>query len=114
MSSQLEQAFPRAAFGKASDAKITLVGDEKCLALYRDHKDDLRELLNVSALSFEEPDPKMLYKNYPVLDLPHIEVAKASGQKCERCWHWEEDVGVAKDHPTLCARCVEAVEAVTR
>jgi isoleucyl-tRNA synthetase len=33
------------------------------------------------------------------------------GQKCERCWHWETDVGQHVEHPTLCARCVEAVKA---
>jgi isoleucyl-tRNA synthetase len=26
--------------------------------------------------------------------------------KCERCWHWREDVGEDPPHPTLCARCV--------
>jgi len=42
----------------------------------------------------------------------NVAVSKAAGQKCERCWHWEEDVGSAKDHPTLCGRCVEAVAQV--
>ena len=27
-------------------------------------------------------------------------------QKCERCWHYREDVGVEADHPGLCGRCV--------
>ncbi len=25
--------------------------------------------------------------------------------KCERCWHYREDVGVDATHPTLCGRC---------
>jgi isoleucyl-tRNA synthetase len=25
--------------------------------------------------------------------------------KCERCWHYRDDVGVGLAHPTLCARC---------
>ncbi len=25
--------------------------------------------------------------------------------KCERCWHYREDVGHDPAHPTLCARC---------
>jgi isoleucyl-tRNA synthetase len=37
-------------------------------------------------------------------------VKKADGQKCERCWHWETDVGSTPEHPTICARCVEAVK----
>jgi isoleucyl-tRNA synthetase len=39
-----------------------------------------------------------------------IDVEKADGQKCERCWHWETDVGSDPDHPTICARCVKAVK----
>ncbi|AWI75129.1 isoleucine--tRNA ligase [Parazoarcus communis] len=27
-------------------------------------------------------------------------------QKCERCWHYTDDVGHDHDHPTLCGRCV--------
>jgi isoleucyl-tRNA synthetase len=26
--------------------------------------------------------------------------------KCERCWHYREDVGTATEHPTICGRCV--------
>ncbi len=26
--------------------------------------------------------------------------------KCERCWHYRDDVGVAAEHPALCGRCV--------
>ena len=39
-----------------------------------------------------------------------IQVAKADGQKCERCWHWEVDVGANTEHPTLCGRCVLAIQ----
>ena len=34
---------------------------------------------------------------------------EADGEKCERCWHWEADVGSNAEHPTLCGCCVEAV-----
>ena len=39
-----------------------------------------------------------------------ISVAKVSSEKCERCWHWETEVGANAEHPTLCPRCVEAVK----
>jgi isoleucyl-tRNA synthetase len=39
-----------------------------------------------------------------------IQVAKADGQKCERCWHWETDIGNSREHPTLCGRCVLAIK----
>lgn len=33
-------------------------------------------------------------------------VARAAGEKCERCWHYEGDIGQSSAHPTLCGRCV--------
>ena len=34
-----------------------------------------------------------------------VEVAKAEGEKCERCWAYSPSVGECHEHPTLCARC---------
>jgi isoleucyl-tRNA synthetase len=39
-----------------------------------------------------------------------VAVSKAAGEKCDRCWHWETDVGSHPEHPTICARCVKAVQ----
>ncbi|HEX4342480.1 MAG TPA: zinc finger domain-containing protein, partial [Verrucomicrobiae bacterium] len=58
----------------------------------------LRELVNVSALKIT------------VGEMVSHTVSKADGQKCERCWHWETDVGIDPANPTICARCVEAVK----
>jgi isoleucyl-tRNA synthetase len=35
-----------------------------------------------------------------------VRIAKADGHKCERCWHFETDIGQHSSHPTLCGRCV--------
>jgi isoleucyl-tRNA synthetase len=88
--------------GKALDAKVTLGGTAKVLPEQSDiDKDVLRELLNVSQL--------VMGQSAGDGDLS-IHVAKADGQKCERCWHWEEDVGASREHPTLCGRCVLAIK----
>jgi isoleucyl-tRNA synthetase len=34
-----------------------------------------------------------------------VRVAPSSATKCERCWHYREDVGHDPAHPTLCSRC---------
>jgi isoleucyl-tRNA synthetase len=34
-----------------------------------------------------------------------VQVTPATAPKCERCWHWRDDVGHDPDHPTLCCRC---------
>ena len=38
-----------------------------------------------------------------------IEVAKAEGGKCERCWNYSASVGKSGTHPLLCHRCVEVL-----
>jgi isoleucyl-tRNA synthetase len=34
-----------------------------------------------------------------------ISVAPSTATKCERCWHWRDDVGHDAAHPGLCGRC---------
>ena len=36
----------------------------------------------------------------------HIDVSASLHDKCERCWHYREDVGADAQHATLCGRCV--------
>jgi isoleucyl-tRNA synthetase len=81
--------------GKSLDAKIQLHESDPLL------KDgvinEFRELVNVSQIEVtKDRDAKI--------------VVHADGQKCERCWHWETDVGKNAEHPTICGRCIEAVK----
>jgi len=34
-----------------------------------------------------------------------VQVTPSTAQKCERCWHYRDDVGHDPAHPTLCGRC---------
>ena len=47
-------------------------------------------------------------------DADHIEVdvQRASGTKCERCWHYRESVGSDAQVPTVCAPCAERLRGV--
>jgi isoleucyl-tRNA synthetase len=67
-----------------------------------DNQAGLQELLNVSALSITPAESGHALS---------FEIARADGRKCERCWHWETDVGSHPEHPALCGRCLEAVKA---
>ena len=92
---ELEKARQAKTIGKALDAKIEIT-----IPLVQNQVSDrdlLRELLNVSDLKIKAGDP-----------ISYL-VSKADGQKCERCWHWETDIGQNAEHPTICGRCVEAV-----
>ena len=36
-------------------------------------------------------------------------VSASDAEKCERCWHRRDDIGLFAEHPTLCGRCVTNV-----
>jgi isoleucyl-tRNA synthetase len=98
---ELEKARQAKLIGKALEARLTLAGN---LDLSPQDRESLRELLNVSQLEIAAGSSEVT-----------ASVTKAEGQKCERCWHWETDIGKNPAHPTLCSRCVVAVtEAPTR
>ncbi len=97
---ELEKARQVKTIGKSLDAKVILTGSSPLLVDGKIHLEALRELLNVSQLEM------ILEGNGD----PMIVVTKAEGQKCERCWHWETDVGSHPEHPTICGRCVTAVQ----
>ncbi|HWY32618.1 MAG TPA: class I tRNA ligase family protein, partial [Candidatus Acidoferrum sp.] len=92
---ELEKARQLKTIGKALDAKIELVipPDQSRFS----DRDLLRELLNVSEFKIA------------VGEAASYSVSKADGQKCERCWHWETDIGRNPGHPTICGRCTKAV-----
>ncbi len=45
---------------------------------------------------------------------PAVEISKAQGQKCQRCWKVLPSVGSDSEHPTLCPRCAAAVRNLPR
>ena len=40
----------------------------------------------------------------------NIAVEKASGEKCERCWKYDEEVGHDHNHSDVCPRCASVLE----
>ena len=100
----LEHARQAKQIGKALEAKLTFAGRAAELEPVKPHSEALRELLNVSQLEVASQGEQEIT----------VSVSKASGQKCERCWHWETDVGSTPEHPTICARCVKAVAESAR
>ncbi|MBM3834389.1 MAG: isoleucine--tRNA ligase [Verrucomicrobia bacterium] len=99
---ELEKARQAKVIGKALEAKISLIGRSEMLAVAAAEREALRELLNVSQLEIANSGSNDIL----------FQVVKADGQKCERCWHWEADVGRNPDQSTICGRCVEAVKEV--
>jgi isoleucyl-tRNA synthetase len=100
---ELEKARQAKEIGKALEAKLTFTGSSPALPAAQLNQDALRELLNVSQLEITLASDAALA----------ISVSKAAGEKCERCWHWETDIGSHPEHSTICGRCVKAVQEST-
>jgi len=98
---ELEKARQAKQIGKSLEAKLVINGSGPLIVDAKLHLDSLRELLNVSQVQLENGGGETVFAT----------VSKADGQKCERCWHWETDIGTQATHPTLCGRCAEAVAA---
>ena len=69
------------------------------LAVLERHKDELRYLFIVSQVKVERSASGNGTGGLAV------EVSKADGEKCERCWNFSIHVGEDREYPTVCERC---------
>ena len=67
--------------------------------------DNLADWLLVSALQLGGAAPAAVLSEASEAGIT-VRIARADGEKCERCWHYETDIGQHAEHPTLCGRCV--------
>jgi isoleucyl-tRNA synthetase len=93
--------------GKALEAVVTLyVSWKKEEELITKVLPSLPELFNVSevdTLSVTHNDPDYL---------PNLAAEHSQNPKCDRCWRHVPDVGQEEKYPTVCLRCVEALDAI--
>jgi isoleucyl-tRNA synthetase len=114
----LEPARAAKLIGAALDARVTLYVTDPALPL-RDAA-LLRELCIVSQVERVDGEPpadlatgpdRVVLRETAVPGLA-VQVGRATGAKCERCWVWSEAVGAAADHPGLCERCLPIVREI--
>ncbi|MDE6101718.1 MAG: class I tRNA ligase family protein, partial [Ruminococcus sp.] len=105
----LENARNAKIIGKSLEAKVIIHCNENQVDIFEKDKQDLTTALIVSEVVFVgDRDAKDVETNG--ITVSNIEVVKAEGEKCERCWCYSKYVGTNHEHPTLCQRCVTAVE----
>ncbi|MEY3447359.1 MAG: hypothetical protein RIR45_2114 [Pseudomonadota bacterium] len=80
--------------GASLQAEVSLTVPAEDYALLASLGSDLKFAFITSAIN--------LVAGYAV----STRVTASNGTKCERCWHYCDDIGVADAHPTLCGRCV--------
>ncbi len=94
----LEAARAEKKIGKSLEAAVTLTVPEENAWLAE--LPELADLLIVSQVTVKTGAGAA------------VEVAKAEGGKCERCWKVLGSVGSDAEHPTLCPRCAAAVKNI--
>ncbi len=97
----LEEVRQSGGIGNSLEAKVVIRASGETAALLRRHETELRYIFIVSQVSLEAgPETEVGLK---------IEVLKADGLKCERCWNYSVETGKDSAWPTLCERCVPAI-----
>ncbi|MCL6471629.1 MAG: isoleucine--tRNA ligase [Firmicutes bacterium] len=109
----LEEARNEKRIGNSLEAQVELYVDDSTREFLDSFKDLLAQVMIVSSVKvypyFEAPVDS--FRSEVILDFA-VKVSQAPGAKCERCWRYEETVGVSHEHPGLCARCASVLVQV--
>jgi isoleucyl-tRNA synthetase len=98
----LEEARTGKQIGSSLEAKVVLTTDKETTRFLLDYFDQLRYIFIVSQVEVHEGDHL------------RVEIRKADGMKCERCWNYSTRVGEFEKYPTVCERCIEALNELER
>jgi isoleucyl-tRNA synthetase len=92
--------------GHSLDAGVTFYAEPGLFDLLKRYEKDLAFIFIVSqaAIAKESEAPADAFASDIVKGLK-ISAGPAKGQKCGRCWMYQESVGTVADHPLICSRC---------
>jgi isoleucyl-tRNA synthetase len=94
----LEEARNHKLIGTGLEAQVTVTAAEPPYSVLSRYTGDLRYLFIVSAVNLVQGSGNGTGG-------VHVEVKRADGAKCERCWNYSIHVGEDKQYPTVCERC---------
>ncbi|MDP2264840.1 MAG: isoleucine--tRNA ligase, partial [Hydrogenophaga sp.] len=80
--------------GASLQATLSITAGADDAALLRSLGDDLKFVTITSAVSVVDGAELA------------VQVTPSNATKCDRCWHYRDDVGEHTEHPTVCGRCV--------
>ena len=98
MNKDIETLRADGKIGSSLQAEVTLELNAEDHALLTSLGDDAKFVFITSAITLVASNA---YKT---------SVAASSNTKCERCWHYVEDVGSNAEHPTICSRCISNLQ----
>ena len=113
VSKALEIARRDKVIGHSLDARVMLNSSENLNDQIPLEAEELKTIFIVSnvekicgnKVKVGEGKPKSVVFNSEEIKGLEISVCKAPGEKCERCWTFNESVGKDSSHPTICSRC---------
>jgi isoleucyl-tRNA synthetase len=94
----LETARNQKLIGGSLEAQVTLVAPQPAHAVLVRYAQELRYLFIVSAVTLESAAGDGAAG-------VRVQVSKAPGRKCERCWNYSTHVGEDPAYPGVCERC---------
>jgi isoleucyl-tRNA synthetase len=94
----LEEARNQKMIGANLQARVALTATDPVYSVLERYRGDLRYIFIVSAVGLQRGSGN---GDSPVT----VQVSKAPGAKCERCWNYSTHVGENPDYPTICERC---------
>ncbi|BBH74309.1 isoleucine--tRNA ligase [Staphylococcus pseudintermedius] len=103
----LEAARNEKVIGKSLEAKVKIGNSSSFDTLaFLEGFNDLHQLFIVSQVELVEDTKGEAYQHGT------IEIAKADGEKCARCWNYSESLGSVGELDDLCPRCQEVVKTL--
>jgi isoleucyl-tRNA synthetase len=103
VSKVLEEKRREGLIGSSLEAQVALTpGDERTAAVLERHADQLPWVFIVSECAVRPMSEEAAQAE----DMLLVQVEKASGRKCVRCWNYKDSVGRNPHHPQLCKRCI--------
>ncbi len=106
----LETARAEKKIGHSLDAALTMNVSEELYALLNTYEKDLASIFIVSDASLiceENPDEEFTETG---IDGLSINVSRALGKKCPRCWIYDISVGASPEKADVCSRCQAVLE----
>lgn len=95
----LEEARNQKLIGAGLEAQVKVTAGEPAYSVLERYRDQLRYVFIVSSVILEKGASGNGSSGVSV------EVGKAPGQKCERCYNYSTHVGEDANYPTVCERC---------
>ncbi len=102
---EMEKARRDKVIGRPAEASISMKLSGKQAEAWLQDERSVREFLNGAELKIQLAPGNS--EDSSQLAFSDIVVTKATGEKCPRCWRWEDDIGSNADHPTICGRCAD-------